>query len=115
MTESERNRSVFAGRQEKIVDPKTGHIILEPEQAKEILFDFLLSDYMKVGGDDAIYNRPRFTEVEVLAQIVKASKGEKIDFTEALEKFRKETGEEFKADQERKYGERGINIIRPTP
>jgi len=93
---TETGRSVFAGRQEEIVDPKTGHIILNYKQAKEILFDFLLSDYMGASGPDIIYNTPRFTEVKILAEFVKAkgSKGKRFDFTEALEKFENEQAEQ---------------------
>ena len=117
MTLIETGRSVFDGRQEEIVDPKTGHIILDSKLAEKILFDFLLSEYMTRVKRDERYELydPCDPEVKVLAQIVKAKEGERIDFTEALEEFKKKTEEEFKAEQERKYGKGGTNIIRPTP
>ena len=110
----ETGRSVFDGRQEEIVDPKTGHIILDSKLAEKILFDFLLSEYMTRVKRDEVYD-PCAAEVEALAQIVKAKEGERIDFTVVSEKFKNEAWREFKAEEERKFGEGGLNIIVPTP
>ena len=106
--ETEEGPSRLEERLEAFKDPETGHIILSPEQAKDSLLESLLSFYRV-----SVW---RFMPtVEVLARIAEAEGEEGIDFTKALEEFKKKTEEEFKAEEERKYGEGGSNIIVPTP
>lgn len=106
---TDREPSKLDERLKEFKDPETGHIMLSPERAKDILFKSLLSFYK------ASVTRPT-PMVEALVQITKAEpEGERFDLTEALEKFVDEAERERKAQEERKFGKGGSNIIRPTP
>ena len=86
VAEYDRGPSKLEMRIEAYKNRETGHIMLGPEVAKNILFDALLSAYRKS------VERPNST-VEVMVQITEAKGERMIDFTEALKKFENEQAE----------------------
>lgn len=102
--ERKKGQSKLEEKLEEYKDSGTRHIILTPEEAKNVLFEALLSAHR------ASVSRPNST-VEVLAQIAGAE-GERFDFTKAQDKFEHE-----QAEQERQAQEREIAVLMrpPTP
>lgn len=96
-------------RLETFRDPKTEHIILSPEEAKNVLFKALLSAYR----ESVAWPNQTVLTVDVLARIAE-SEGERVDFTKVLEKFKNE-----RAEQERQAREKeetlGVLLPRTPP
>lgn len=92
--ETGRGPSKLELRLEVFRDPETGHILLSPGLAKDILFKSLLSFYK------ASVTRPT-PIVEALVQITEAEpEGERFDLTEALKKLENKRVEEERQVQE---------------
>jgi hypothetical protein len=100
-------------RLEVFRDPETKHIIITPEDAKDILLNTLLGYYRKrVSEGVPPYNRPS-SKIEALVQIVEMKHpGDRFDFTDTIESINRKRTQQ---DQKRRETEEKLNIITPAP
>jgi len=108
---AERETSKLERRLDFFKHPVSGNIEISPRVARSILLESLLAYYR-----GSVVGSPN-VDVEALAQIAMDAGDEDklVDYTEARRKLVDEAERERKAQEEREFGEGGLNVIRPTP
>ncbi|MBU0572141.1 hypothetical protein KKH23_00575 [Patescibacteria group bacterium] len=111
--ERDQGPSKLDERLEVFRDPETEHIILTPEEARELLLEALLGYYRRLASEGVSpHNRPS-SKIEALAQIVEMRlSGDKFDYTETVETISKRRAQQ---SQERREMEEKLHIITPAP
>jgi hypothetical protein len=100
-------------RLEVFRDPETEHIILAPEDARDILLNTLLGYYRRSASEGAFsHNRPS-SKIEALVQIVEMKlPGDRFDFTDTVESINRKRVQQ---NQKRKEMGEKSHIITPAP